>query len=250
MNHYVIVDALDLLSDDLLEQHMIEKQKRQNPANKILKRPLIKWSATIAACVTLIVLAHIFLPFKSNHGSNGGCGSMSHEISNSEVVYKGIPLTDQEISDALTSWEEDILNEVSAHYGLEYASIRISTYGVHHVAATQSQNILRLDFITYYVIDEQFEILAEVTIFRDGTNLNRTLSLRGSNLQKINEIFRKDPTTDFVMVYIGDSLEAMIAPNNTIYFLNEEKIVTTEQDYYTLLNQGLNLLSKTLLAQA
>lgn len=63
MNNYLFIDAVSYLDADLLAKHLEKKEGFKKKARIKKKTNLMKWSATIAACLTLIIIA---IPVISN----------------------------------------------------------------------------------------------------------------------------------------------------------------------------------------
>ena len=61
------------------------------------------------------------------------------------------------------------------------------------------------------------------------------------SIDKLNEVISQYPNTKFAMIYIEDFTEAIIAPDNSVYFLNGENSVIEDVDYYSLFNKEINL---------
>ena len=54
MNNYLFVDAVSYLDADLLAEHLERKDKLRNKLKSKRKVNILRWSATIAACLTVI----------------------------------------------------------------------------------------------------------------------------------------------------------------------------------------------------
>lgn len=57
MNDYVLMDAITDLDTDLLEKHFAQKGKIKAKRDKCKRKNMLKWSAAVAACLILIILA-------------------------------------------------------------------------------------------------------------------------------------------------------------------------------------------------
>ena len=112
---------------------------------------------------------------------------------------------------------------------------------------TEKLNFIDYDIITFFVVDESGTIVSSVDLFRDNNSFNYQVNSSGISTEKLNEVLSQNPKTNFALIYIGDFTEAIIAPDNTIYFLNGKKAITEDLDYYSLFNKEINLISSTLL---
>lgn len=63
MNNYLFIDAVSYLDANLLAEHLERKDKLRNKLKSKRKVNILRWSATIAACLTLIIIA---IPVISN----------------------------------------------------------------------------------------------------------------------------------------------------------------------------------------
>ena len=63
MNKYLIADAINYLDTDMLAEHLKKKERLKIRFNSRKKTSILKWSGTIAACLTLIIIA---IPVISN----------------------------------------------------------------------------------------------------------------------------------------------------------------------------------------
>ena len=57
MNKFLMIDAISCLDTDLLAEHLERKERFQTKSSKRKRSKIMKWSAAIVACITLIIIA-------------------------------------------------------------------------------------------------------------------------------------------------------------------------------------------------
>lgn len=244
MNNYLFIDAVSYLDADLLAEHLEKKEKLRKGAKNRRKIVLTKWSA-VAACFTLVlVCASVALTrfFPLNMGDIG-----EYKISLSDVEYMGQIIDSNEFQVYLKEHENEILKFVAQKENVNMNTLVLSDKGIYHVTLSDKQNYINYNIITFYVMDEEGAICASVDLFRENNTFRFQVNSSGVRLDKLNEVLSNNPNTDFALVYIGDFTEAVIAPDNTIYFLNGEKTIQENVDYYSMFNKEINAISSTLL---
>ena len=113
---------------------------------------------------------------------------------------------------------------------------------------TEEERFVNFGSVTFFVLDESGRIVASVDLFRANGSLFHRITCGDTKIDKLNELLSQNPDTSFVMVYINFK-EAAITPDNTIYFLDEDRTITSDTGYYSLFNIISNQLSYELLEQ-
>lgn len=245
MKDYVLIDGISELDNDLLEEHLVQKEKLQLRQKKHKRVMIYKWTAA-AACLALVL--SISIPLAINRGGKNFGDMGNYQVSLSEVVVtKGNGITEADATAFLQAHEEEILKLVSQGEDIAVEDLRLSYYGVYHVTLTTEENFINEDMLTYYVLTGDGKIVSTVELYRSAGKLIYQLSGSGIVTETINAVLAQHPDADFAMIYIDAFTEAMVAPDNTVYFLNGEKPVPEELEYYSMFNLEKNILSLGLL---
>ena len=242
MNNYILLDAISCLDKELLTEHLEIKSKLRAKAK--IKRIFTKWAISVA-CLTIVLVSISLITNELTHKNFGEIGE--YKISMSEVVYKGQRIEANESRIYLKQHETEILSWISKNSHVEVASLHLSYNGIYHVTATEKSNFINYNIITFFVVDAKGTIVSSLDLFRDGESFNYQVNGGSVSIDKLNEVISQYPHTNFAMIYIEDFTEAIIAPDNSVYFLNGEKSVIEDVDYYSLFNKEINLISDTLL---
>lgn len=244
MKNHILMDAISCLDAELLEEHLETKKKLQDKIKNKRKNNFVRWVGAVA-CLAIVLVS---IPLIINKLTPKNLGEMGeYTICLSEVVYKGQKIDSNETIGYLQNHEFEILSFVSKKENVNIESLRLSYNGIHHVTVTEKLNFIDYDIITFFVVDESGTIVSSVDLFRDNNSFNYQVNSSGISTEKLNEVLSQNPKTNFALIYIGDFTEAIIAPDNTIYFLNGKKAITEDLDYYSLFNKEINLISSTLL---
>lgn len=244
MKDYVLIDGISELDNDLLEEHLVQKEKLQLRQKKHKRAMIYKWTAA-AACLALVLSISIPLAIDRGGKSFGDMGN--YQVSLSEVVTKGNGITEADATAFLQAHEEEILKLVSQGEDIAVEDLRLSYYGVYHVTLTTEENFINEDMLTYYVLTGDGKIVSTVELYRSAGELIYQLSGSGIVTETINAVLAQHPDADFAMIYIDAFTEAMVAPDNTVYFLNGEKPVPEELEYYSMFNLEKNIIGLGLL---
>ena len=86
MKDYVLIDGISELDNDLLEEHLVQKEKLQLRQKKRKRAMIYKWTAA-AACLALVL--SISIPLAINRGGKSFGDMGNYQVSLSEVVTKG-----------------------------------------------------------------------------------------------------------------------------------------------------------------
>lgn len=243
-NENWLIDAISNIDDKYLEKYFDVKRNLQIEKKRIEK---IKRNVAIATAACLMVIV-ISLPFVLKIVEPINMGQIgSYKISQSDVVFKGQYIEESESTSYLKQHENEILSMVSRRVNISIDELRISYKGIYHVNLTDKTNFINYDIIRFYVVDDDVNLIASIDLYRENKGFNYQLSYGGEQLKKLNEILKKHVDTNFALVYIGDFVEALIAPDNTIYFLNGGKEVEENIDYYTKFDEKINILNSTML---
>lgn len=244
MNNYLFIDAVSYLDADLLAEHLDRKDKLKKRSRFKRKEYFFRWIAAIA-CFAIVLVA---VPLVMNEIIPRNLGEMGeYTISLSEVVYNGQRIESNEVNSYLENYENEILSYVSKKEKVDVETLRLSYNGIYHVTVTEKSNFVNYDVITFFVVDESEVIVSSVDLIRDNTSFNYQVNSGGASIKKLNEVLSQNPQTSFALIYIGDFTEAVIAPDNTIYFLNGKEAITEDVDYYSLFNKEINLINSNLL---
>lgn len=242
MNNHILLDAISCLDKELLAEHLEIKSKLRAKAK--IKRIFTKWAISVA-CLTIVLVS---ISLTTNELARKNFGEIGeYKISMSEVVYKGQRIEANESRNYLKQHETEILSWISKNSHVEVASLHLSYNGIYHVTATEKSNFINYNIITFFVVDTNGTIVSSLDLFRDGESFNYQVNGGSVSIDKLNEVISQYPNTNFAMIYIEDFTEAIIAPDNSVYFLNGEKSVIEDVDYYSLFNKEINLISDTLL---
>lgn len=244
MNNYLVMDAISCLDTDLLADHLERKDKLKNKI-KLKKRERFFRQIAAVACFAIVLIA---VPLVMNEFMPRTRGEMGeYTISLSEVVYHGQKIESNEANSYLENHEHEILSYVSRKEQVNIESLRLSYNGIYHVTVTEKSNFVNYDIITFFIVDENEVIVSSVDLIKDNNTFNYQVNSGGVSIQELNKILSQNPQTSFALIYIGDFTEAVIAPDNTIYFLNGKKAITEDVDYYSLFNKEINLINSSLL---
>lgn len=246
MKSYILIDGISHLDTDLLAEHLQKKEKLKNKAKSKRKFNLPKWSA-IAACFALILVSVTFILNDLLPISGGEFGEF--KISLSEVEYIGEKTNTEKLQNYLSDHEKEILSRVSQAENIGMDFLRLSDKGVEHVTLSEKTNFINYNYITYYVINNVGSIVASVDLFSVDDTFNYTITLGGPAINELNKVLRRNPNVDFVLIYIGPFTEAVVAPDNTIHFLNGKRDLIVEEniDYYSFFNKGENVVNSSIL---
>lgn len=252
-----IAIALDHIDDDLLEGAI-----KYNPKRSTLKLRRVRIIAA-AACLCLAVggiwTASIMLSGTTDEADDGFEGIES--LSVSQTVTEGSGFTDEEIQSFLTENEEGILSSV-LNQGDSFAdkdgesetaaskiseNAAICASGYRHVNVTEDENILDLDYLNFLITDDG-SILGYATLYRTDGKINYNVTYSETWGDTLTKLLTENPDEEFVLIYIG-YVEAAIASDNTIYFLNGEidGLFEEDVDYYTAYKCEENTISSSIL---
>ena len=237
MSNHIIIDAISNLDADLLEHHLEAKEKLKSQRKK---RPIIKWLAT-AACLILALSVFVPLAMNENGRSKGDMGE--YRISLTEVIAKGEPVGIDEAKNYLLECENEILTLVSSAEKISVDELMLSSGGIYHVTLTEEENFINYDMITFYVFTVDGAIVSTVDLYRNDGKLNFQVNGSGVITETMNHVLSQNQGVEFILIYIDDFTEAMIAPNNTVYFLNGKKEIIGDLDFYSLFNLGVNVIN-------
>ncbi len=243
-NENWLIDAISNIDETYLEKYFDIKRNIQIKKKGIKK---IKRNVAIATATCFMVLV-ISLPFVLKIMEPINMGQIgSYKISQSDVVFEGQYIEESESTSYLKKHENEILSIVSQRVNVGIDKLRISYKGIYHVNLTDKTNFINYDTIRFYVVDDDVNLIASIDLYRENKSFNYQLSYGGEPLNKLNEILKKHVDTNFALVYIGDFVEALIAPDNTIYFLNGGKEIEENIDYYTKFDKKINIINYTML---
>ena len=243
MREDFLMDAVSHLDTEVIENY--HKYKDRLKARKKNKKAVVRWTAMAACLIIFFAVSYPIIEKFIPRKMGGEIGE--YEICSSEVKFIGEPIKENELKNYLMEQESYILSYISKKINVDVNSLRICDKGIYHVNATQKSNYVNYDTITYFVMDKDCSVIASVDLFRDGNTLNFQVHTLGLAITELNRILSERPNTDFAMIYIGASIEALIAPDNTIYFLNCKKEVQENIDYYSMFNKEINLINFDLL---
>ena len=234
--------AMGYIADDL-----VSKAIEYNPAHKKVISPFhnwIKWIA-VAACLCIVVIGSMTIV---NYTSTSR-GSMEIEkIEISAVKESGTAFTKNEIQNFLMTSGNYVISRIAEKMDITAERIVISENGYYHVTVTENGNILNLDYLTLPVIADG-KIITSVTLYRDAGEVKYEFHYGSSWGDKITELLIQYPNEQFVMIYVGDFVEAALSTNNTVHFLNGEidGVFENGVDYYNAFKFDENTMDSSLL---
>lgn len=234
--------AMGYIDDDLISGAVEYKPPKRT--NKSIYHKWTKWAA-VAACLCIVMVGAITI----EHYVSTSRGSMGIEsISISDVKETGSAFTENEVQNFLTESGDSIISRIAAKMNISTESISISNSGYYHVTVTENENILNLNYLTLPVIANE-EIITSVTLYRDAGEIKYEFHYGGIGGAKITELLKQYPDEQFVMIFIGDFVEAAISSDNTIHFLNRKinGIFEDGVDYYTAFKFEENTMDSSLL---
>ena len=234
--------AMGYIDDDLVSGAVEYK-----PNNKVTKFSFHSWTkwAAVAACLCIVMIGAITI----EHYVSISRGSMGIEsISISNVKESGTALTENEVQNFLAESGDYVISRIAEKMNIPTESISISNSGYYHVTVTEDENILNLNYLTLPVIANE-EVITSVTLYRDAGEIKYEFHYGGTWGDKITELLKQYPDEQFVMIYVGDFVEAAISSDNTVYFLNGKinDIFEADIDYYTAFKFEENTMDSSLL---
>ena len=137
----------------------------------------------------------------------------------------GASLSDRGISTTGTAITSDEIKEVIEREKVTVASfirletpgagdINISLVGYSHLQT--DDNTIALDHVTLPVFSDN-KLIGDVTLFRYDGEIHCTPSAGGTGWAVKTDMFDRNPGKDIAFVYVGQYMELMIAPDDTIY---------------------------------
>lgn len=248
MNNHILTDAVSCLDEELISEHLEMKEKLKGSTKRKGKKNftgLVAAAACLVVVLACIPLATNILPLFSDRTIGV---YYSTDSSYDGIMRRGKPISKDESNAFFAEHEREILSLISNVKNVALDSLRISHNGIYHVTVTEEERFVNFGSATFFVLDESGKIVASVDLFRANGSLFHRVDCGGTKIDKLNELLSQNPDTSFVMVYINFK-EAAIAPDNTIYFLDEDRIITSGASYYSLFNIISNQLSYELLEQ-
>ena len=220
--------AMNYIRDDLISGAIDYK-----PPKRASKHIYHSWSklAAVAACLCIVMIGAITIEHYIST-SRGNMGIDSISISN--VRETGTAFTKNEVENFLAESGSHVISRISEKMNIPADNITISNSGYYHVTVTENENILNLDYLTLPVLANG-EIITSVTLYRDAGTVKHEFHYGGTWGSEITKLLKQYPDEQFVMIYIGDFVEAAISSNNTIHFLTSKIADIFEEgvDYYS-----------------
>lgn len=234
--------AMNYIRDDLISGAIDYK-----PQKKASKHIYHSWSklAAVAACLCIVLIGAITI----EHYVSTSRGNMGIESINiSDVKETGSVFTENEVENFLAESGSHVISRISEKLNIPAENITISNRGYYHVTVTENENILNLDYLTLPVIANG-EIITSVTLYRDAGIIKHEYHYGGTWGSEITKLLKQCPDEQFVMIYIGDFVEAAISSENTIHFLTGEAadIFEADVDYYNAFKFEENTMDSSLL---
>lgn len=234
--------AIGYIDDDLVTS-AIEYMPKKKTKRKIYHN-WKKWAA-VAACFYIVMIGAITVEHyvSTSRGSKG-----MESISISDIKKIGSAFTEYEVQDFITESGDSIICRLAEKMNIPAESISICNRGYYHVTVTENENFLNLNYLTLPVIANE-EIITSVTLYRDVGEIKYQFHYGGTWGDKITELLEQYPAEQFVMIYIGDFVEAAVSSDNTVYFLNKEieGIFEDGVDYYTAFKFEENTIDSSLI---
>lgn len=174
-------------------------------------------------------------------------GNDIKEIGISRVITEGRPFTKNEIDNTLNENRDYILKTVSQELNISPSNIVIKPNGYYHLTAEENRNILSYNFLTLPILVNN-RLVGAALIYKYNNEIICSLETGSKHFNKINEILINHPNEKFVMIYIGDSIEAAIGENNEVYFITAGLNVFKDGlDYYNAYKFEANTVDISLL---
>ncbi len=140
-------------------------------------------------------------------------------------AISGKPLSERGITTTGTAITSDEIKEFVEREKVYIASvirletpgagdINISLVGYSHLQT--DDNTVSLDYVTLPVFSDN-KLIGDVTLFRYDGEIHCTPSAGGPGWAVKNDMFDRNPGKDIAFVYVGQYMELMIAPDDTIY---------------------------------
>ena len=218
------------------------------PQRRTTKRIYHIWTrwAAVAACLCIVMIGAITV----EHYVSTSRGSVGIEsISISDVKETGSAFTDGEVQIFMAESSKSIISWLAEKMNIPAENISISNRGYYHVTVTETENILNLNYLTLPVIANE-EIITSVTLYRDAGEIKYEFQYGGTWGNKITELLKQYPDEQFIMIFVGDFIEAAISSDNTLHFLNNKKINGLFEDgvdYYTAFKFEENTIDSSML---
>lgn len=234
--------AMNYIDDDLISGAIDYKPPIRT--NKSIYQSWTKWAA-VAACLCIVMIGAITV----EHYVSTSRGSMGIEsISISDVKETGSVFTENEVQNFMEESGDSIISRLAEKMNIPAESISISSSGYYHVTVTENENTLNLNYLTLPVIANG-KVITSVTLYRDAGEIKYEFHYGGTWGDKITELLKQYPDEQFVMIYIGDFVEAAISSDNTVHFLNRKinGIFEDGVDYYTAFKFEENTMDSSLL---
>lgn len=234
----VLIDAINMVDNDLIEEACVIKPNKKPGINKYLA------AAAVFAVITVAVFAGVkyyndgirhvdsagLTPVSSGVAFGGTAGDK--EIGDGELVTEGTGFTDEEIKAFVEEKKYDLVGAVACEYGNFDDIYRISTVGYCHVSLGET-NVLKRDYVTL-PISLGDEIIAKVTLFKSDGEVRYDISVRGRSFDTLNKIFEENPESEIAFFYVDSFAELAITPSNVIYNIYDKQTDSLEEnvDYY------------------
>ncbi len=233
--------AMNYIDDDLISG-AIDYTPQKRDARTDRRRT--RWAAA-AACLCILIAGTIAVE-RYVPASGGSMGIES--ICIRAVKETGSAFTDREVQTFVAGSGESIISRLAEKMDIPAENISIGSSGYYHVTVTENENILNLDYLTLPVVANG-EIITSVTLYRDAGEIKYEFQYGGTWGNKITELLKQYPDEQFVMIFIGDFVEAAISSDNTVHFLHKKinGIFEDGVDYYTAFKFKENTVDSSLL---
>lgn len=234
--------AIGYIDDDLVTGAVDYKTPKRT--NNGIYHSWTKWAA-VAACLCVVMIGAITI----EHYVSTSRGSMGIEsISISDVKETGSVFTENEVQNFIAESGDSIIYRLAEKMNIPAENISISNSGYYHVTVTENENILNLNYLTLPVIANE-KIITSVTLYRDAGEIKYEFHYGGIWGDKITELLKQYPDEQFVMIFVGDFVEAAISSDNTVHFLNRKinGIFEDGVDYYTAFKFEENTMDSSVL---
>ena len=146
-------------------------------------------------------------------GDTGGGASSGTSLSERGITTTGTAITAEEIREIIEREKVTIASFIRLETP-GVGDINISLVGYNHLQT--DDNTIALDFVTLPVFSDS-KIIGDVTLFRYDGEIHCTPAAGGPGWAVKTDMFDRNPGKDIAFVYVGQYMELMIAPDDTIY---------------------------------
>lgn len=208
--------VIDLIDDDLIcGAVMIDKSNHKKNGIYVAVAAAIVCVFSLAAAIT-VNSKPVTEPPETSGEYFGGVAE-SEPLNYSEIVFEGTPFTDEEIKKFVEENKYLIAGAIACEYGRFGEEYRILTKGYCHVSLG-SKNILNLNAIDLPVMLDG-RIIGEVTVVRKDGRYIHTISVRGTGIEKLNNMFENNKDEEFVFLYVNNFTQTAVSQSNEVFVI-------------------------------